>query len=66
MAGSKDKKTADEIEMRVLALRMITMIIFFLASMYLINHFSFKIKQAQEDQNFGEDDYKKLFEYKLQ
>lgn len=66
MASSKDKKTADEIEMRVLALRMITMIIFFLASMYLINHFSFKIKQAQEDQNFGEDDYKKLFEYKLQ
>ena len=66
MAGSKDKKTADEMEMRVLALRMITMIIFFLASMYLINHFSFKIKQAQEDQNFGEDDYKKLFEYKLQ
>lgn len=45
---------------------MITMIIFFLASMYLINHFSFKIKQAQEDQNFGEEDYKKLFEYELQ
>jgi len=44
---------------------MITMITFFLASIYLTDHFSTKIKQASADQDFGDADYKKLFEYRV-
>ena len=44
---------------------MIAMITFFLASIYLTNHFSAKIKQASDDQDFGDTDYKNLFEYTL-
>lgn len=45
--------------------RMVAMVIFFLASIYLSNLFAFKMKSAKEDENFGEDDYRKLFEYKI-
>jgi len=44
---------------------MIAMVIFFLLSIYLCNHFSSMIKVAKEDENFDEADYKKLFEYKI-
>jgi len=40
---------------------MIAMIIFFLSSIYLCNLFSKKLKTASEDENFGEEDYAKLF-----
>ena len=43
---------------------MIAMVIFFLLSIYLSNHFEYKIHSAKEDENFGEADYKKLFEFK--
>ena len=33
--------------------------------MYLTNLFVSKIKSAREDDNFGDDDYKKLFEYEI-
>lgn len=44
---------------------MIAMVIFFLCSIYLCNLFSSKMKEAQDDENFGERDYKKLFEYRM-
>jgi len=45
--------------------RMLAMIIFFLSSMYLTNLFASKIVKAREDENFGDGDYKKLFEYEI-
>lgn len=55
----------NKIEHRALRGRMIAMVIFFLLSIYLCNHFSKMIKYAKEDENFDEADYKKLFEYKI-
>jgi hypothetical protein len=43
---------------------MLAMIIFFLSSMYLTNLFASKIVKAREDENFGDGDYKKLFEFR--
>lgn len=50
--------------MKALRGRMIAMVIFFLCSIYLCGLFSTKMKQAKEDEDFGEADYKKLFMYK--
>jgi hypothetical protein len=44
---------------------MIAMVFFFLCSMHLVGHFYSKMTHAKEDENFNEEDYKKLFEYKL-
>lgn len=52
-------------EHMALRARMIAMVIFFLSSIYLCNLFAGQMKQADEDENFGEDDYRKLFEYKI-
>jgi hypothetical protein len=54
----------EEIEILALRYRMIAMVIFFLCSIYLCSHFSSKMKQAKEDEDFGENDYKKLFEFR--
>jgi len=45
---------------------MVAMVIFFLSSIYLCNLFSSKMKEAADDENFGEGDYKKLFEYRME
>ena len=39
----------EEFETNILMHRMIAMVTFFLASMYLTNHFDYRIKQASED-----------------
>jgi len=59
------KHKITEVENTELAHRMVAMVIFFLSSMYLVNHFNSKLIHAKEDENFNEEDYKKLFEYKL-
>ena len=41
------------------------MVFFFLSSMYLTSLFYTKMVHAREDENFNEEDYKKLFEYEL-
>ena len=54
-----------EMENTELTHRMIATVIFFLCSMYLTNHFGKKLKFTKEDESFNEEDYKKLFEFKL-
>jgi hypothetical protein len=58
--------TNKEIEHMALKARMIAMVIFFLSSIYLCSLFNSKMKEAEDDENFGEADYKKLFEFKLE
>ena len=53
------------IEHLALRARMIAMVIFFLVSIYLCNLFNEQMQRASEDENFGEDDYRKLFEYRM-
>lgn len=43
---------------------MISLVIFFLCSVYLSSHFSKKLKVATGNENFKEENYKKLFEFK--
>jgi len=42
---------------------MLAMVIFFLCSIYLCNHFSQKLKVAVGDEDFVEEDYKNMFEF---
>lgn len=38
---------------------------FFMISLYLCSHFEVEAKVSQDKDNFEENDYKKLFEYKI-
>lgn len=51
------------IEEEALKGRMLAMVIFFLCSIYLCNHFSQKLKVAVGDEDFVEQDYKNMFEF---
>jgi hypothetical protein len=51
------------IERRALRGRMIAMVIFFLCSIYLCSHFEQKLKIARGDEDFLEEDYKKMFQF---
>jgi hypothetical protein len=52
------------IEKEALTNRMMSLVIFFLCSVYLSSHFSKKLKVVAGDENFKEENYKKLFEFK--
>lgn len=57
-----EKEKAD-ILARTINWRLFIVVIFFLGSVYLSSHFATQLTAAEEEEAFGENDYKRLFEY---
>jgi flagellar biosynthesis/type III secretory pathway M-ring protein FliF/YscJ len=57
------QKELQDFEQDVFEIRIVAIVIFFLLSIVLSEYFKVKLKAATEEDNFVEEDYKKLFEF---
>ena len=61
-SGNVDSSVSKE---KILQFQFLTYVVYFMLAIYLCSYFEDQRKVSQGDENFGEDDYKRLFEFNM-